>query len=81
MDDVNQKCFKEWKARWDWRLASVVQSNNKASVVQIPSEVNADSDRKASDYTVLHSMLYMERHGHADSGQQGVLQPRPTQLH
>ena len=41
----------------EWTLACVVQSNRRATVVQIAEEVNAGSDTKVSEYTVHHSLL------------------------
>ncbi|KAK3549271.1 hypothetical protein QTP70_034482 [Hemibagrus guttatus] len=38
--------------RGERRLARVIRSNRRATVVQIAEEVNAGSDRKVSEYTV-----------------------------
>ncbi len=39
------------------RLARVVRSNRRATVAQIPQEVNAGSNGEVSEYTVHHSLL------------------------
>ena len=41
----------------EWSLARVVQLNGQATVAHIAEEVNADSDRKMSEYKV-HSSLF-----------------------
>ncbi|KAK3541582.1 hypothetical protein QTP86_032828 [Hemibagrus guttatus] len=42
--------------RGERRLARVIRSNRRATVVQIAEEVNAGSDRKVSEYTVHDSL-------------------------
>ena len=51
-------------ARGERRLARVVRSNRRATVVQTAEEVNAGSDRKVSEYTVHRSLLRMGLHRH-----------------
>ncbi|ROL45968.1 hypothetical protein DPX16_4782 [Anabarilius grahami] len=46
-------------ARGERRLARVVRSNRRATVAQTAQEVNAGSDRKVSEYTVLHNLSNM----------------------
>lgn len=41
------------------RLVRVVQSNRQDNVAQIAKNVCTDSDRKMSEYTLHHSLLYM----------------------
>ena len=43
-------------------LPHVVRTNRQATVAKIAEEVNADSDRKVSEYTVHRSLLHMGLH-------------------
>lgn len=56
---VNQQLGRS-DARGKQRLASVVQSNRRATVGQIDEKVTASPDGKVSEHTVHHTVLCME---------------------